>query len=183
MHEADVRSKEDSELLDIWTNQGDYRGDVVEWVKAEIGKRQLDISHVHVRTAEEAAKDREARDTRQLLRRGALGNAGLGVLALFVSRFTDDLVGLAIWLAIGLILIIFAIGLWTHQRWALFGGLVFYALATIFNCTVTVANASRVLKGEDASGPLAFSVVGIVLSATFAWWFNALRKSGMARSG
>jgi hypothetical protein len=121
--------------------------------------------------------------TRQLLRRIALVNASLGIFALYLGSLSGDLVGRVIWIVIGLILLILAAGLWALQRWALFAGLVFYAVATLFTATLTVANALGDLKGEYAGLGLVISVVATVFSAAFAWWFIALLKGGVAPRG
>ena len=59
--EAQVKAKSDDELLNIWINQTDYVAELVALVKAEIDKRNLELSGARVVTSEE----KEERSKRQ----------------------------------------------------------------------------------------------------------------------
>lgn len=62
--EEQIKAKTDSELLEIWEHQNDYIKEMVTRVKAEIERRNLDTSGIHVDTQEEIEKKKETAQTK-----------------------------------------------------------------------------------------------------------------------
>lgn len=195
INDADIRAKTDAELLDIWANQTDYVGEVVEWVRQEIERRSLDVGAIHVRTAEEVNQERELSDTLRIVRGLTAVQAVGGIVFLAValsilrenpSNHLDQTeqhqsLGLpALLLGIGVLFIVYAIGVWRRKRWALVSGFVVYSLATIFNLlgVIFVGFVLFTSKRSGVSVFLVLSLLDTMLTASLASMFNQLRKTG-----
>ena len=207
INDADVRAKDDSELLEIWANQSDYRSEVVDWVRVEIERRHLDISHVPIPTAEELRQDREVSSLLLNVRVLAFGQGAFGLLLLIAAfwitqeHFFGDpvyqsgrpgLTAALIVLGVGSLLIVYAVGVWSRKKWAFVSGFFIYALITLLNVATMALNGFNLYdivyhphrlrffggSERDAIAALLFSALGAAVSAGLASWFNTLRKSG-----
>ena len=182
INQADVQAKDDSELLAIWEKQADYRPDVVEWVRAEIEKRHLDASHLHIRTSEEASRERELAGIFLNLRLLVIAQGAVGLLLVVVSFFvlkeSEWLIGSLV-LAGGALLITYAVGVWMRRRWAFASGFYVYLLITAWNAVVTLIGVIGIFMGGGVGAVLTLLCgLGMTgLSAGIAGWFNKLRKS------
>jgi hypothetical protein len=194
--EAQVRAKTDSELLEIWTNQKDYITEMVTRVQAEIERRNLDTSGIHVITIEEVEKKKAAAQALsefKQARAAALFQAAVGLFMLWSSFDTfssnEPLVVPISLLVAALLQIFFAVGVWKRKRWAFTSGVVLYTMITAFNLIGTILTALDVsgdLKPANVAGSFLFQKLdmGDVLEyaiATFvcgslALIFNSLRK-------
>jgi hypothetical protein len=194
INENDVRSKSDDELLNIWANQNDYVPEIIPWVKDEIDRRHLDTSGIHVRTEDEI-KDEEERDSdRSFVQMVSLmqGITGL-ILLLFtipmiVERLSENLrnqteelrIGIPlVMLILGLLLIIYAIGVWKERKWALLSGLILYSIITIWNIVATTINGLMFFEHSNIKGTamsFAFSIGFTFVSVCLVLAFNRLRK-------
>jgi hypothetical protein len=200
----DVMSKTDSELLEIWANQADYVSDMVALARVEIERRHLDTGGVQIRTGDEIRLERETAEFLRYAKVMAFLQGGLGFLlilgAFFSFRymfFGDPLYRATkpdptfplILLVLGVVALVFAIGVGRHEKWAFVAGTLLYSAATLWNLLATgfnivalfVSRASvfRVTAGDLVIGILR-GVVAIILSAYLAKSFNRLRKMNMA---
>jgi hypothetical protein len=184
--ETEVKAKEDSELLEIWANQNDYVAEMVTLVKTEIKRRNLDTSGIHVPTVEEKKEAREASSNFTLARQVAFGTAWGGLLlvcAVLLSRLDPDVnlggtVEITV-LAVGVLLIVYAVGVWRGKRWAFASGVFVYTLITAFNILATIVNAVAFFRSDRpgrAAWTLIWGATFTFLSGGLALIFNALRK-------
>jgi hypothetical protein len=182
--ETEVKAKTDDELLEIWANQNDYVDKVIAWAKAEIERRNLNTSSIYVPTFEEKKEAREASSNFALARFAAIGQAILGLILTCLALFVDIELGETAQIiigAVGVLLLVYAVGIWRGKRWALTSGVVVYALITLWNILVTIVYAVAFFKTGGAGGAAFGFILGILftfLSGGLALIFNTLRKRG-----
>jgi hypothetical protein len=131
--EEQVKAKTDSELLEIWEHQNDYMAEMVTRVKAEIERRNLDTSGIHVSTPEEIEKKKEgaqAKSDRNWARGTAL-LTGVTALSAIGPAFSSASGERFVVLGLGLLLMVASFGIWMGKRWGLISGLIFYVLAAV----------------------------------------------------
>lgn len=197
INEADVRAKSDDELMEIWSNQIDYVPQLIEWVRAEIERRKLDISAVPVRTPQEAERKREVRRSFTDVRLLTFGQAITGLLFFgmaFVSLLeasspgpshASDTLGLTsafLFALFGLFLFAYAIGVWKRKKWAFGSGLFIYIVITAINALLFALGAISALVERDTSnmGALLATLIFTVITARIASKYNFLRKNAGA---
>lgn len=181
--EGDIRTKSDEELLDIWAKQNEYVPEMIPWVKAEIERRHLDTSRIHVRPSEEIKAEEERESDRDFVRMAARGEGVTGLLLLLVSLVVYEATpdsGLAIpfgIFAFGALLIVYAVGVWREKKWAIVSGLVLYSITTIMSAAVTILVVWGAVgrKIERPFLAVAVSLGSVVVSGGIALAFNRLR--------
>jgi hypothetical protein len=188
--ETEVKAKSDEELLEIWANQNDYVSQVVEWAKAEIEKRNLDTSGVYVVTLEEKQEAKETLSNVALARFAAFGQAFLGLILIggaLISSASPNMDFGEPWEiiigAVGVLLLVYSVGIWKGKRWALTSGVVVYALITLWNILVTAFYAVAIFKTHrqgDAAFGFILAALFTFLSGGLALILNKLRKRSRA---
>jgi hypothetical protein len=181
--QTEVNAKTDGELLEIWANQSDYVAEMVTWVKGEIERRKLDTRGIYVFTVEEKEEAAEASSSRAIVNLATFGQLGLGLLLVFTAGFSssEQVEARMISLAAGALLIVYAVGVWRGNRWALTSGVIVYTLITAVNMLFTVLAGLAIFgSGKDAQTWLYFlwAVASTGASTGLALMFNALRKRG-----
>jgi len=194
--EADVQAKSDDELRDVWANQHEYTQEMVSCVKAEIERRHLDISDIHVPTTDEITRQAEVEADRSFVVVVVIGQSLLGFFLLLAAvagivecakeefRYPGQGPDIRLplcGLALGIVLMAFAVGVWRERRWALFCGLVFYSIVTVWNVAVTIFNVIIIVASPasttSAYGRLLMSGALIIVSGALALSFARLRKT------
>jgi hypothetical protein len=181
--QTEVNSKTDGELLEIWANQNDYVAEMVTWVKGEIERRKLDTRGIYVFTVEEKEEAAEASSSRAIVNLVTFGQLGLGLLLVCTAVFSssEQVEARIISLAAGALLIVYAVGVWRGDRWALTSGVIVYTLITAVNMLFTIVAALAIFgsgKLAETWLSLFLAVVSTGASAGLALMFNALRKRG-----
>lgn len=172
-----VKTKTDSDLLEIWVHQNDYVPEMVTSVKAEIERRNLDTSGLHVITREETEKKKEAVQTKSDQRWARVTALLNGALALSIAlnglRRADPLVVSAVLLVLVSLLMVVSAGIWMRKRWALIAGLIFYAIVAVTVFAEIIGNviSRRSLQHLDPND-FAVLLICVLMTATF----NRLRK-------
>lgn len=176
----DFGNKTDDELLEMWANQVEYVGEVTEGVGAEIKRRRLDASSVHVATADEIEEDRDAAVRLAEMRKLKFG-LGLLALVLVLAAFSaGELIGFLGMLLAGILASVAAIGLWRRREWGLVAALVVCIAVALWNVPVAVLKWSAVIGHAD-SGSVVRAVertLAMILSARLAFRIHAFRKKG-----
>ena len=186
---TEVIEKTDGELLEILANQNDYVAEVVTWVKDEIESRNLDTGGIHVVTVEESEQAAEASSSFAIVRLATFGQGGMGLLllciALFASRELLEAPARITSFAVGVLLIVYAVGVWRSKRWAFTSGVIVYTLIAASNMVVTLILTGLAVFESGKLGHAAFTFVfGAIwtgASAGLALMFNALRKRTLLR--
>ncbi len=195
--ETDIRAKADEELLGMWTEQYGYIPEVVGWVKAEIERRQLNTSGIHVRTADEMKEEEERESDRNFVRMVSYmqGACGVFLLALGVPVILEELTAYyryqteldiasnLVILLIALLLTIYAIGVWRENRWAIISGLILYLIASISNIIAAIIYGLAFLRGGGTLVYFGGAVALTFISISLVFAFNRIRKSRLARGG
>ena len=162
--EAKVKAKSDDELLDIWANQHDYLQEVVLWVKAEINRRQMDVSGFHVPTPDEIKAER--RDGRNLgwvvFFTAMLDLMCIGIFLFALNERDTNVLTLSFG-GMGIFLIFLIRGLWAQKRWAIVGASIIWFIVTLWNVIFTGLAASAFDRcraaGVDADEALLYFVI------------------------
>ncbi len=147
--ESEVKSKSDSELLEIWEKQNDYIPAMVTLVKSEIDRRNLDTTFIQLPSVHEIQKLSAASSNLRLARVLAIIQLVLGLI----------LAGTALWsravpfgvlsytvLAEGLLLIVIAAGAWRGKQWAFTSGVIVYTLFAAFEIVNTIGKGLGMLR-------------------------------------
>lgn len=177
--EAQVKAKTDSELLEIWGHQNDYIAEMVTCVKAEIERRNLDTSGIHVITPEETEKKKEEAQTKSD-RGWARGTAlliGVTGLATIGNAFSLNGGEQLVVAGLGLLLLFASVGVWMGKRWGLISGLIFYALGAAGSASDLVFNAVRTKRIYGHVRPPDMTDIWVTIVCVFmAAVLNSLRK-------
>jgi hypothetical protein len=187
--ENDIRAKADEEILSMWAAQHDYIPEVVELVKVEIDRRQLDTSVIHVRTMDEIEEEMKIESDRNFIRMFSFlqGAGGIFLLVIGISDIQEqlneiepELVGPLIMLLVGLLLIIYAISVWKEKKWAIISGLILCLIASISNAVFTIIIGLGFLIGYATLISLVWSIAWTFISICLLLAFNRMRKSKKA---
>jgi len=189
--ETEVKAKTDGELLEIWANQISYVADMVTWVKAEIERRHLDTSGLHVITEEERKKVEKVSSDLSVVRFYGLGEPLLGLSLVFGALELKSEAVFVTGLAVGTLLIAHTVSIWTGKRWAFTFGAIVWSFITAVNilwlildglAIATLAwSSGRAMFGSDQ--PSRFLLLWLIVlalatlvSGGIALTFNRLRK-------
>jgi len=189
--EAEIRAKTDEELLSMLAEQHGYLPEVVTWVKGEIERRQLDTSGVHVHTQDEMKEEEEMESDRDFVRMVSYIQGALGIflLALGVPAIIDelteyfryqtelDIFGNLVVLLVGMLLTIYAIGVWRENKWAIISGLILYLIASISNIIATTIYGWAFLSGDGTLIRFGWAGAVTFISICLFFAFNRIRKS------
>ena len=187
--ENDIRAKADEEILSMWAAQHDYIPKVVEWVNTEIDRRQLDTSGIHVRTMDEIEEEMERESDRNFVRMFSFLQGVSGIFLLVFGIFSiieqlneiePEIVGPLIMLLVGLLLTIYAIGVWKEKKWAIISGLILCLIASISNAAFTIIIGLGFLSGYATFISFGWSVAWTFISICLLLAFNRMRKSKKA---
>jgi hypothetical protein len=178
---ATVNSKTDSELLQIWTYQGDYVAEMVALAGEEIGRRQLDTSGIRVRTADELEHERQVAEAHRNFRAMSLRQGGLGILVVLCAFFLD----LPVLLGLALLIALWAVGTWRRQRWAIVSGFFFYSAVAVVGVLAVMLNVGELLMGQGKAEDHVIGALNTMLGACWSAYSasccNLLRKEGSGR--
>jgi hypothetical protein len=160
--EADVKTKTNEELLDIWKNQHGYIPELVTWVKTEIDRRQLDITHIHVQTSDEFKQELQISNEVYFVRYLSIFQIVIGGAIVLFSIFAvypllfhlEDIslmiVPLVIFI-IGSLILYFGISLIRIKKWACYTGGIFYCILAVLNLVRCMDVGRYFLKGVRVS--------------------------------
>ena len=194
--ENDIKAKADDELLSMWAEQIGYLPEVVRWVRAEIEKRQLDTSAIHITTEDEIGEKEERESDSNFVRMVSFiqGVGGVFLLVLAIPEITEqlnayyryraelDITTPLVMLLFGLLLIIYAIGVWIENKWAIITGLIFYLILSTLNIVSTITYGLALLIGRVTSARyLAYAVALTCINVGLVFAFNRIRKSQLSR--
>ena len=180
IQQADLRTKSDAELLQIWRDQVDYREDVIDWVKNEIAQRNLDSTAVHVETLEEKDQAETTRETFKwlLLLAAFQGIFGFVILLLAATAAFSEtgffLPFSLLGMIIGGLLVAIAVGVAKRRKWAFTASMILWGINAGLNALVFFAALTRV-QGEPAV--LGMSVFRIIISFLFARAYSRMRET------
>jgi lysylphosphatidylglycerol synthetase-like protein (DUF2156 family) len=191
--EKEVKEKTDDELLEIWKNQITYVPEMVAWTEAEIKKRNLDTTSIHVLAEKELDESARVSSAIGLVRFAAI-TQWLSVIFLVLiagAGYRDFSWIEATLLALALLLIVLSAGVWARKQWAFTIGTIVYALITAFNISIMIEVLLRVVTSApgvfepQAIDPIgfAFSIVRVIYTGAVALAFNALRKQSWHAEG
>jgi hypothetical protein len=183
-----LKEKTDDELLEIWQNQITYVPEMVAWTEAEIKRRNLDTTSIHITAERELDEAARVSSAVGLVRFAAITQwFTVIVLVLVAAAGYREFSGIeAILLSLALLLIVLSVGVWERKQWAFTIGTIVYALVTAFNISIMIEGLLRVFTpapgvfGPQAVDPigLVFSIAKVGYTAAVALAFNSLRKQG-----
>ncbi|HNS20711.1 MAG TPA: hypothetical protein PKH24_09435 [Sedimentisphaerales bacterium] len=133
----------ESKVTPVWANQHEYLQEVVLWVKAEMDRRQMDVSGFHVPTPDEIkAERREGRNLGWVVFFTAMLDLMCIGIFLFALNERDTNVLTFSFGGVGILLIFVISGLWVGKKWAIVSASIIWSIVTLWNVTFTGLAAS-----------------------------------------